>query len=179
MFLLAYWINHIPFHINNNSYVNVFLAMPFFIIGVMLRPFMKEFSEASPALLFFVIIVGGVGVWYCGTNNNIVYLYRCSYGSDLFLCIVGALFGTASVFAVSRLLEGNLVKFIKIVGGGTIVILGLHGNYFLHNISVITNRSIVGGWKFLECALILLIMFPIIIIIKRYLPVFYGYKKVK
>ena len=168
----------ISYHINNNSYVNVLLAMPFFVIGNLLRPYKNLFTQLQFPRLFIILILGITGVLICGANNDIVYLYRCSYGNNLIICILGAISGTIAVYAFSRLLENFFVKIVSIIGGGTIVILGLHGNYFLHTISIITNRTIIGGWKYLECLIIMLVMIPIILLIKRFLPFLYGLKRV-
>ena len=53
------------------------------------------------------------------------------------------------------------------------MILGLHVN-FLNLIDIATNRIIIGGWKYVECLIVLLLMVPIIILIRKKLPVLYG-----
>lgn len=67
-----------------------------------------------------LVIIGLVGVWLCGTYNDIVMLYRCSFGSDILLCILGAIFGTVALFAVSMFLRNYLLDFVKVTWGGVL-----------------------------------------------------------
>lgn len=102
-----------------NSYVDVLLAMPFFSIGTVLRPYKNTISTISIKWMPIFLIVGVATIWLCGSYNDIVMLYRCSYGSSMILCFVGAVFGTFALYAASRMFE-RLVSHseaVTVVGG--------------------------------------------------------------
>lgn len=157
-----------------NSFVDVLLAMPFFTIGYFMKPMKDSLSSLPLKWMPLLFIFGIIGVWTCGLYNDIVMLYRCSYGSNLLLCLVGALCGTLSVYSISRMVERYLSDYARVLGGGTLVILGFHSV-----IIQILNQliSIQGFWLYLESLLILVFFIPVIIFTKEHLPVLYGKMK--
>lgn len=165
------WCLHQKEIVCYNSYVNVLLAMPFFTIGFYLRTFRNSFSNLSLMWMPVLLIIGIFGVYYCGTYNDIVMLYRCSYGSDLPLCFIGALCGTVILYALSMLLNKCLINTVRIIGGGTFVILGLH---FV--VIQIINQfvNIQGFWLYVESLLILIAFIPVIRLVEKHIPVLYG-----
>lgn len=172
VFLIAAWLLHKKEFVFYNSIVDVLLAMPFYTVGYYLRPMKEQLSRLTHKWMPLLIVVGIVGVWLCGQYNDIVMLYRCSFGSNLLLCIAGALFGTVGIYAISRLLKSYLSDFVSVIGGGgTLVILGLH---FV--IIQILNQfiSIRGIWLYVESFVILVAFIPVIIFIEKYVPVLYG-----
>ena len=65
-------------------------------------------------------------------------------------------------------------RFSDGLGGGMILILGLHG-ILMSILSLFYDFQ--GLIKYLEPVLIILIMVPVIIFVKKYVPVLYGYKR--
>lgn len=118
-----------------------------------------------------LFVVGLVGVWLCGRYNDIVMLYRCSFGSNLFLCIAGALCGAIGLYATSRLCKLYLSDSVGVIWVGTLVILGLH----FVIIQVINQFiDIQGIWLYVESLLILVAFIPVIKFIEKHIPVLYG-----
>lgn len=117
VFLTISWILYKQGTSYCNAIVNVLLAMPFFSLGYAFRKYKDALSEIQTKWLPMLVIIGLVGVWLCGTYNDIVMLYRCSFGSDILLCILGAIFGTVALFAVSMFLRNYLLDFVKVTGG--------------------------------------------------------------
>ena len=159
-----------------NAIVNVLLAMPFFTIGYFFKTFKEKLNHMS---LYSLLVLGTVSLiitGLCGYFNDPVMLYRCSYGSNLLLCILGGVFGTVIVFVLSFLSKSYLSYFVRVVGGGTLVILAFH-----YEILKVVNRflNINGLWRYLEALIILLAFFPIIMFIKNNLPVLYGKYRAK
>ena len=103
-----------------NAFVDVLLAMPFFVIGTFFRPLRKRLNELSQSNAIVLFALGILGVYFCGTYNDIVMLYRCEYGSSLLLCLLGAICGTMAVYAVSTLLQTLLTEFVNVIGGGDV-----------------------------------------------------------
>jgi hypothetical protein len=60
--------------------------------------------------------------------------------------------------------------------GGTIVILGLHG-IMMSLISLVVDFE--GIFKYLEVLIITIVIIPIIVFIKKYVPVLYGCKRIQ
>ena len=156
-----------------NSYVNVLLAMPFFCIGNVFRFYKKTITTIPLKWMPILISSGVIAIWLCGSYNDIVMLYRCYYGSSMILCFIGAIFGTATLYAVSRLLEQIVPHYevVTVIGGGTLIILGFH---FV--IIQIINQvvHIPGFWQYLESLLILLAFIPVIRFTEKYMPILYG-----
>lgn len=100
-----------------NSWTNVLLALPFFTFGYLLHPIKTKINAISNQMLFVFMFVGIVGVWICGSYNDIVHIYKCSYGSSIFLCLSGAISGTLIVYAFSMLIRMRLQGFTRQVGG--------------------------------------------------------------
>lgn len=118
IFLLA----AICININNlnvdNSYVDVFLAYPFFIVGYSLRTCKWIFDDIDLWKLSIIVLLSSGIVIVCGRYNDIVMLYKCSYGSDLFMCLLGGFAGTVSVYAISKILSRQYKWLnISVLGG--------------------------------------------------------------
>lgn len=171
VFLFAAYLIHSKGIVKFNSVINVFLAMPFFTIGYLLRPKKERLSHITTFQSVLIFCIGLIGIWICGTYNDIVMLYRCSYGSSLLLCILGGICGTAVVYSLSWLLGSHLSRFTRIIGGGTIIILGLHVVLML---ALDSWLHLDGYWLYLEALVILLVFYPVIIFSQKYIPVVYG-----
>lgn len=171
VFILVAWWLHSRGIVLYNSIVNVLLAMPFFTIGYYMRP-LKEYLSMLPMMWMPLLVVFGiVGVYLCGQFNDIVMLYRCSYGSNLLLCFVGALCGTVGIYAISMMLKRYIADYVSVIGGGTLVILGLH---FV--IIQVVNQfvAIPGIWRYAESLVILVAFIPVIKFVERHIPILYG-----
>lgn len=164
---LLYWKGIVLY----NSIINVLLAMPFFTIGYLIKPLKEILSSISFKWLLISLILGIIGVLLSGRYNDIVMLYRCSYGSNMILCIVGALCGTVGIYSISRMLERFLPGFAGVMGAGTLVILGFHTI-----IIMILNRLIAvqGIWLYVESILIFVAFYPIIEFTKKHFGLIYG-----
>lgn len=174
---ICYLYNNSEFR-TSNAIINVFLAFPFYTIGYLLRPYKEMLSAVKKRWMPLFVLIGIVCIWYCGSHNEIVSLYCCSYGDNMLLCFIGALGGTVLLYAIARLLELYLADFVFITGGGTIVILGLHGIVMsIFKRSVFKLISFDGIWIYAESLFILIVIVPIIIIVKKYIPVLYGNKR--
>lgn len=157
-----------------NAIVDVLLAMPFIAVGYFTKPFKGKLTLLCKKWIPLMFIVGIIGVWFCGSSNDIVYLYSCSYGRNLFYCIIGALCGTVLLYAISRLAESYLQRFVNIVGGGTLIILGLH----IMVMSIINMLfPIYGLFKYGEALIILLLLVPVIVFCKNHFKLLYGAKR--
>lgn len=162
-----------------NSIVNILLAMPFFSIGYILRPYKQVLNDCNIYAVPFVAVLGLVLIILCGYYNDIVSLYKCTYGDSMALCLLGGIAGTTFLWSLSRMLERFLPRLVRIIGGGTIVILGLHGIMMsIFKMTVCNLISFDGIWIYAKSSLILIAIIPIIIFCKKHIPILYGNKRV-
>lgn len=117
IFLLLAWLLYKNGVVVYNAIVDVLLAMPFFTIGFMSRPLKDMISNVSIMYLFVLLVSGAIGVWLCGYYNDIVMLFRCSFGSNMILYLLGGVSGTVLLYAISMLLQSNLYNFVAVMGG--------------------------------------------------------------
>ena len=154
-----------------NAVVDVLLAMPFFTLGYLLRPFKDKISSLSSRWILLCFIAGIMGVCLCGVYNDLVMMYRCSFGSNMLLFLIGGLLGTTLLLAISLLFKSYLFDFVRVIGGGTLIILGFHNII----IQIVGQFIHIQGWLlYVEAILILLFFYPINVLIKRRLPLLYG-----
>lgn len=156
---------------NANAILNVCLAMPFFTIGTFFRPLKQNLTKVPWSLLVLLIIAGAGIVFICGRYNELVMLYRCYAGSNIPLCLIGGLAGTVVIYALSVIVRSFAHMFANVVGGGTIVILATH-----YELMTVIGRfvSFQGFYLYIEALVLLLLCIPLILLIKRYVPILYG-----
>lgn len=157
-----------------NSWANVLIAFPFFYLGYSLRGLRSILNNNRIGVPhFFKICVSIVAIAFCGSNNEVVYMYKNSYGGSFLLFIVGSLAGVSAIYVVSKCLQRIDGVVVRILGGGTIVILGLH-NCIIWILSVFGFLHLNCVLDFLLGVLILLAFIPANLLIKKYLPFLYG-----
>lgn len=165
-------------YINSNdievysSYVDVLLSYPFFVAGYYLRTCKLKLNNIGGWKLSLMFFLSSIIVIICGRYNDIVMLYKCSYGSDLLLCLIGGFAGTISVYAISKTVSQRCKRVnISVLGGGTIIILGLHQILII----VVGYLCKLEGFILYGFSLAVLLTFiPINSFIRRYIPILYG-----
>ena len=176
MLALAYGYNHsdisrFPFFLNQpNVVIDVFTAFPFFALGVFVRDykaFLNEWNHKGDIIL--TSMVGVLIVSACWCYNGNVGLYACCYGGNMFLFLLGGVFGSLMVFAISKLL-GKAPQIVAIISRGTIIILGLH-KLLINLVWVFYPASCID---IVFAAIIVLLFVPIIILTERYFPLMAG-----
>lgn len=176
MLAFAYVYNHLDFTDypsfwkEPNTFINVFTAYPFFVLGVFVRDYRYLFNEwDNRVMLFLAFLCGLFIVISCCHFNGFVSLFQCDYGGNMLLFLLGGISGSIMIFAVSKLL-GHTSKIVGIISRGTIIILGFHKLFI----------SLVGAFfpsSYLDiifAALIVVLFVPLIIIIEKYFPLMAG-----
>lgn len=174
--LLAYFINKYNFQkdlgIGSNSIINVLLAYPFFIIGDISKKYIKNINciANNNKLLFVIFLVSCSLIYICGRVNGIVYMYKCSFGHNIILFLIGGLAGTSAIFVLSNIIKKS-PKYLNTIAIGSIIILGFHLRMITLVFKYVEHRTI---FDFILAFLILLLFIPIILFVKKYLPVLIG-----
>ena len=180
MLALAYLYNNydlsgLPFFINEpNVVANTFTAFPFFALGICLRKFkviLNEWNKTS--MLAFTFVCGLLLVSGCFFFNDYVAMYRCGYGSNILLFLLGGIAGSMMIFAVSKLF-GHATKTIAIISKGTIVILGFHKLL----IDMVRVFFPISDFDIIFAALIVMLFVPLIIATEKFFPLMAGIYRV-
>jgi fucose 4-O-acetylase-like acetyltransferase len=176
MLALAYVYYHsdlsgYPFFLNApNTVIDVFIAYPFFALGVLAREFKGQLNEwGNKVMLALVFVCGILLVWVSDLSNSYVAMYKCDYGGNMLWFLVGGVAGSMMIFAASKLL-GHALKSITIISRGTIIILGFH-KLFIDLIRTFFSASI---FDILLAAVIVMLFIPLIIMSEQYFPLMGG-----
>ena len=165
---------------------NIFLALPFFIIG---NWFSSEGKNRFNSLLdrlrtikwyflLLAVVLLAVITWIIGYFNDCAYLFEGQYGRFFPLFIVGATTGSLMVFFLSVILDNFNGKALRVISSGTIVILVFHRE-LLHSLikwisqqefSILAENIMI----FLAACVVMLVFIPIILIVKRLFPIVLG-----
>ena len=121
----AIYLHYIGFEASN-AIINVLLCMPFYIIGVFLKPWklvLNRFHNFLLEVLLFIISI--VLVVFCGDYNGYVWMYLNGFGNNYALYIIGGMAGFCMLFIISiwlsRLPYQSLVRTLS---KGSILIIG-------------------------------------------------------
>ncbi len=165
------WINNNGI-IVYNSIVNVLIAFPFFFVGSILRKYSSLLNRNNILIEVIALFTAIIVTIICGKCNGDVFLYKCSYGNNIFLCLIGGISGTVFVYIISKWCT-LLFKClnISVLGGGTMNMLGIQ-----HPIIIIFNNIFrLHGWTiYIESLIVFLLFIPINKIVKKHFPLAYG-----
>lgn len=166
---------------------NCLLAYPFFVIGNSLRDKdilqrlvtsarQYRYGAALAAVLLIAV------TYIVGTQNGQAKLYMGQYANNIVLFAVGALTGSMSVFVLSALLDGVKLKITRVISSGTIVILVFHRELLhplLKEIGKTDTSSLltVNTLVFVSAVIVVMAFYPIILLVKRFIPIVLGRRK--
>lgn len=160
-----------------SSYLNVTIAYPFFMSGVLFRfvynnhIFKKVDLSWYYQVLCFVCCVFAMGI--ITDYNGLALLYRADYGHNFFAFFIGASLGYLAIYFISRMIQDLHPKYLITLSKGTIIILGFH-NLLIKTIQLNDEKFWGIGIDFLFALLILLLFVPIILMAEKYLPLLLG-----
>lgn len=176
MLALAYMYNNFdlsafPFYLNEpNAIINVCMAYPFFALGILVHDYKAILNGWNHKTMLVIMgVCGFLLVSICCYFNGSVGLYRCNYGGNMPLCLLGGIFGTMMIWAFSKLL-GHASKYVVIISRGTIIILGFH-KIIIDLVRVFFPASYAD----VVFAIIIVILFlPVILWTERFFPLMAG-----
>ena len=181
MLAFAYFYNHsersgLPFFCSqSNAVVDVCTAFPFYALGVFIRDYKYLLNVWSQkGWLIFLAVIGFLFVLVCWSYNGNVALYACCYGGNMLLFLLGGVFGSIMVFAISKLI-GQTHQLVTIISRGTIIILGLH-KLLINLIWAFFSASYLD---LAFAAIIVIVFVPIIIMTEKYFPLMAGIYRIK
>lgn len=166
---------------------NCLLAYPFFIIGNSLRDkdILQRLVTSARQYRYGAALAAAllIAVTYIvGTQNGQAKLYMGQYANNVVLFAVGALTGSMAVFVLSALLDGVRLKITRVISSGTIVILVFHRELLhplLKEIGKTDTSSLltVNTLVFVSAVIVVMAFYPIILLVKRFIPIVLGRRK--
>lgn len=168
------------------SVTNVMLALPFFMLGNWIATYSrKNFDifiaamKEQKAKIAFPLMMAAMAVTVTvGVFNDAADMFQNQYGNNFILFLLGALAGSLMVILLSVMLDGVDWSIVRITSSGTIVTLVFHRELLHPLLKMIRNADLgvvtENVAMFFSSALVLLAFVPIILIVKRVLPVVLG-----
>jgi hypothetical protein len=172
----AIYLHVIDFEASNAN-INVLLCMPFFLIGVFLKPWKSAFNNMHNYLVEgLVFTISLVLVILCGNYNGYVWMYLNGFGNNYILYILGGMAGTCMLYTISlwlsRLPNRTIVQDLS---KGSILIIGLH-IVIVRRLTELPNRNWLEDLFF--SFLILFSFYVLIRITELYCPILLGKKQI-
>ena len=168
----AVYLHYIGFEASNAN-INVLLCMPFFLIGVFMKPWKSAFNSLHNYLLELLFFITSIAlVVLCGNYNGYVWMYLNGFGCNYLLYILGGMAGAGMLYItslwLSRLPYHNVVMTLS---EGSILIIGLH----IIIVRRLTELPLRFWFEDLLFSIIILLFFiPIIYLSKRFFPILLG-----
>ena len=161
----------------SNAIVNVLVFMPFFLIGVLMKPLKTLLSQLNHILKELALLCASVVfVVVCGNVNGYVWMYLCEYGNYFILYMLGGMAGTTLLYVLSLWLSRFPYRqMIQSLSKGSIVIIGLH-IIIVRRLTELPDR--IWAEDLLFAVIILFAFLPIIRLAELFCPILLGRGKV-
>lgn len=159
-----------------NSWANVFVSYPFYIIGFSLKAYLPIWVEKIRHWHFmFKVGVSAILVsllYVILLLNTEPYMYTNSFGNNYFIFILGGLLGFFLILIFSVVLDRYKSDIIITLSKGTIVILGYHRIMIELIQNVDPSSRNYSGWGY--SLVILFAFYPVILFSNIYFPLILG-----
>lgn len=157
----------------SNANTNVLVCMPFFLIGVFLKPLRGMVARLhNYAIEIALFTLSVFGIILCGNYNGYVWMYLGEYGNNFALYIIGGLVGSLLLFTVSlwlsRLPYHNMALLLS---KGSILIIGLH-IVIVRRLTELPERLWFEDVVF--SVMILLFFIPVVQLAEQFFPILIG-----
>jgi len=168
----AIYLHHIGFEVSNAN-VNVLVCMPFFLIGVFLKPLKPALSGLKCYWKETVLLAVAVAVIFlCGNYNGYVWMYKNGFGDNYVLYIIGGIAGAMMLYILSLWLSRLPYRqMVLTLSKGSILIIGLH-IIIVRRLTELPDR--MWGEDLLFLLLILFSFIPLIRLAELFFPLMLG-----
>ena len=157
----------------SNANVNVLVCMPFFLMGIFLKPLKGKLSGIhSFPLEIGMLVLAAVFVYLCGQYNGYVWMYLCGYGENFILYIIGGMSGAAMLYVISLWLSRVPCRNMMIsLSKGSILVIGLHIP-IVNRLTELPDR--LWGEDLFFAMMIMFAFVPLIRLAEIYFPLLLG-----
>lgn len=157
---------------SKSAILNVFVAFPFFAFGTWIKSYKDKISGIhSKKLLLIMLVFSGLIVYYCGEYNEVVWMYKCGYGDNILLFLMGGMSGTTMIFSLVKLFVRPSYS-METIARGNILILGFHGR--LINFFSKTTSNLPLYIDYVSAFIIMVLFIPAILFCERFFPWLIG-----
>lgn len=165
----AWAYNTFSAHTIENCWLNFLLAFPLFYIGEFIGHYKHLINSVSkPLVLFSLMVIGALGVLVCGSKNDTVWMYRCLYGSNIFLFLLGSVCGTVMIYGFSKLLFNKPSHWFHIISEDSIIILAFHIQLVMMGL-----HYPIGYGFYIEAAVVVAMFFPAIVFCQKKMLIYW------
>ena len=149
-------------------------AMPFFFIGWCISKYglLKKLDVSNCRLVLWAISFIALAYLFCADVNY----QKNMFCSNFFCVYLSGIFGCFFVICFSKLIRK--IRFIRYIGNNSLIVLCTH-QLVLQVTLPIVKRMELGNWMTIFLTLVIVLSCYIIIvpIMKQFLPIFIGQKK--
>lgn len=162
----------------SNANINVLLCMPFFLIGVFLKPLKSILSNLHNFYIEIILfVISFVLVIICGNYNGYVWMYLNGFGNNYALYILGGMAGSCMLYAISLWLSRiPQHAIVQTLSKGSILVIGLH-IVIVRRLTQLPNRNWLEDLIF--SILILFSFYVLIRIAELFFPILLGRYTIK
>lgn len=172
--LLGHFNIVLPFAIDS-----AVLAIPFYAAGVFLRQY-SSIWETNKLMSLIAAIVCGLLTFAVYKYNGIVDINHCLWGNNILLFYIGGALGSIGIFFLSisaSSIYNYMGGVILTLVSGAMLIIGFSQNIssFIRSLLPFLAGSNIGGM--LIGLITLAVLYPLIIVARKYFPAILGYRK--
>lgn len=156
------------------------MAFPFFVFGNFINRNKIYFSKIMPQkktwtylLLFFILLTLTLFVSFVQGGTSI---YSRQFGQHPLLYYIGAIIGIFMIISVCKLIK-DICCFLSIIASGTIIIMALHGTFYIYLNFVFPFSHLVLIKPIVLSLCVTLLMYYPIKFLQHYFPTYIGIKK--
>lgn len=164
---------------------NTLVSLPFFSLGFFLSRYKRNVNKTKNCLknvkpaIFTLIMLGLVCcTYFISIESGYVKMFRCGYGNNPLLFLIGGTVGTLLIAIVSMKMDDKWSIFTTIVAKGNIVILALHFHIIRIGskiVDLVIQNPLVRDLVALSLSGLIIICFvPIILFIQKHIPIVVG-----
>lgn len=153
------------------------VSLVFYASGYYLKPYLIDKKYRIPIIFYVLVIAAHFGLAFFNTTK--VDMYRAIYGNPL-LFIINGLSGTLFIIAIAKSLK--LPRVLSFLGQHTLTILAVHGRVLtvIKAIALLLGFTLVLNTEMKKLGftiLQLVLTVPVILIVKKYIPLLDGKTK--
>ena len=172
---VAIYLQYIGFEVSNAN-VNVVVCMPFFLVGVFLKPMKAVLSGSHNYVVETGLLVVAIAlIILCGNYNGYVWMYKNGFGGYYTLYIIGGMAGAVMLYVISLWLSRLPYRQMALtLSKGSILIIGLH-IVIVRRLTELPDR--MWGEDLLFAIMILFCFVPVIRLAELFFPLLLGRHK--
>tara|TARA_R110002049_G_scaffold285380_2_gene466220 strand:+ start:249 stop:1391 length:1143 start_codon:yes stop_codon:yes gene_type:complete len=162
------------------------VAVGFYLLGFVIYPYINKLVKSGKWIFIPLMLIGFVGLFFTYNRNNSfvgfnVNMITAQYGNLLWF-VLSSFLGILGIISLSILLKTN--KVFDFIGKNTLILIGLNGVFYAfinkHLGDLFPDYDswwLITGYALVVSVLSLLVCYPIINMLNKYVPQLFGNAK--